>query len=188
MKPIILSVLSCLFLFCTASTPGAEADGALASESAWPGHVSYTIGYKYLSLGDSGPASSHQFEFAGVDVDFRRTNWPVSIAAELLAAAGGGFISTEANLGLRKILEASPRFEPFVGAGVTVASVSDVFVPTAQEWEATLKPGSTRSSPGIGMLVSARNTPTRKGILQMKTSRVIKPLPVSIWAAHMPWR
>jgi hypothetical protein len=42
---------------------------------------------------------SNQFEFAGVDVDIRKANWPVSVAAQLLAAAGGGFISAGANLG-----------------------------------------------------------------------------------------
>jgi len=127
MKQIIVPVLLSVFLVYSTSTRAAEPGGAPAPESAWPGHVSYAIGYKRLSLGDSGPAPSHQFEFAGVDFDIRKANWPVSIAAQTLVAAGGGFISAEANLGLRKIWQASPRFEPFVGAGLTVASVSDVF-------------------------------------------------------------
>src|SRR5882672_9642714 len=123
-----------LFLFALASAKASGLDDTSvpASNSIWPGHLSFELGYKrsYLGEGDAhgliGAGPVNQFAFAGLDFDIRRANWPVSIALQAQFAAGGGEFSDEAGVGLRKIWQFS-QFEPVIGLGFTAASIGDVF-------------------------------------------------------------
>src|SRR5882724_3512871 len=121
-----------LLAFAPAKASGLDNTPAPTSDSLWPGHLSFELGYKrsYLGEGDAhgliGAGPVNQFAFAGLDFDIRRANWPVSIALQAQFAAGGGEFSDEAGVGLRKIWQFS-QFEPFIGLGFTAASIGDVF-------------------------------------------------------------
>ena len=80
------------------------------------------LGYKRLQ--DDWGSAKNQAVIGLVDFDFKRSNWPVSIAAEMLMSYSGevpdrpGFQGTysgtyEFNIGPRKIFENSSKFKPF---------------------------------------------------------------------------
>lgn len=132
-----LSLSGCMVFVVKANADNATTSGRNFSteqkpqEAQWTGHISYVVGYKRLS-NEWSPAEDH-LEFGLVDFDFRRTNWPISIAAQLLTTTTpgndipdepgfeGDFSGTyEFNLGLRKVWENSPRFHPFLGGGPSI--------------------------------------------------------------------
>jgi len=121
-----------LLSFTAERASGRDDTPTPTSESTWPGHVSFELGYKYSYLGEGdangliGAGPVHQFTFTGLDFDIRRANWPVSLALQTQFATGGGKFTGEAGAGLRKIWQVS-QFEPFVGVGFTAASIGDVF-------------------------------------------------------------
>jgi hypothetical protein len=121
-----------LFAFDSARASGPDDRPAATSDSLWPGHISFELGYKrsYLGEGDAngliGAGPVDQFTFAGLDFDIRRANWPVSLALQTQFAGGGGKYTAEGGAGLRKIWQLS-QFEPFIGLGFTAASIGDVF-------------------------------------------------------------
>ena len=105
----------------------------IQQDKRWVGHVQYMIGYKRLS--DDWSPAKDQFEFGIVDFDFRHVSWPISVVAQFLASHSdnvpnqpgfrGDFSGTyEFNLGLRKVWESSPRFQPFLGGGFSVVGGS----------------------------------------------------------------
>lgn len=107
--------------------------GTTAQESPWAGHLSYIFGYKRLNSDWEG-AQDH-FEFGLIDLDFKRKNWPIHIAGQLLLAYSsevpdkpdfeGDFSGTyELNLGLRKVWERPAQFHPYFGGGVSVIGAS----------------------------------------------------------------
>ena len=119
----------------TVLRPAGEPIQRTAEEEAkrWTGHTSYIIGYKKLSS-DWAPADN-QFEFGLIDVDFKRKHWPVSIAGQVLlsysskipelVSSRGDFSGTyELNLGLRKVWDSRPRFQPYVGGGAALVGGS----------------------------------------------------------------
>jgi len=130
------SIGVCLTLWLLIAPAPARASGlddtpGPPSDSLWPGHLSFEMGYKRSYLGEGaangliGAGPVNQFTFTGLDFDIRRANWPVSFALQAQFAAGGGIFSDEAGVGLRKIWQFS-QFEPFVGVGFTAASIGDV--------------------------------------------------------------
>jgi hypothetical protein len=126
------SALWILFATAPAKAAGLDDTSVPTSDSLWPGHVSFEMGYKRSYLGDGnangliGAGPVNQFAFTGFDFDIRRANWPVSLALQAQFAVGSGEFSDEAGVGLRKIWQFS-QFEPFIGLGFTAASIGNVF-------------------------------------------------------------
>ena len=101
--------------------------------SKWSRHISYVLGYKRLQ--DDWSPAQNQVEIGLLDFDIKRTNWPVSIAAQLLMSCSddvpeqrgfrGSYSGTyEFNVGPRKIFENSSKFQPFLGGGLSVIGAS----------------------------------------------------------------
>jgi opacity protein-like surface antigen len=106
---------------------------ASAGSAQWTGHASYVLGYKMLN--SKWSPIQNQLEFGVLDLDLRPPEWPVSLCAQLLltyadsppavAGARGDYSGTwEINLGVRKVLKLSDRFELFVGGGLAVVGAS----------------------------------------------------------------
>src|SRR5947209_5816512 len=130
---VVVAGVTLSTLLCGSASAGEDKEVANSEGSPWPGHLSYEIGYKLLYLGEGDPSgligagAASQFEFAGIDFDIRKAEWPINLAVQTLFAGGSGKFSVEANMGLRKIFECSPQFEPFIGAGFSAVSINDVF-------------------------------------------------------------
>ena len=94
----------------------------------WTGNVNFTLGAKALDKDDWEPAEEHG-EF-GINVDFRRQEWPVNIAIAILGSAGDGDIeginvdgaTSELRFGIRKIWEPNEIMRPFLGCGLEFIS------------------------------------------------------------------
>ena len=93
--------------------------------NAWTGNVNAILGQKTLDKDDWEPADE-QAEF-GVLVDFKKSEWPVSIAIDLLASVDevtDGIITIEASttefdVGVRKIWEVTgSSIRPYIGGGI----------------------------------------------------------------------
>lgn len=107
---------------------------AAAQEAGWTGNANFLLGAKALDKDEWEPAEE-QAEF-GAEVDFRRRDWPVSIAVDLLGAAGEGRVYTsfgeakfesetsELSVGVRKVWDASPRVRPYIGGGLMLAKAT----------------------------------------------------------------
>jgi len=101
----------------------------LAQAGSWTGNANFLIGQKQLDENDWKPVED-QFEL-GVLVDFRKVDWPVSIAIDFLGSADvhesgvnkdEGF-TFENHIGVRKIWEdTGSAFRPYLGGGVAVLS------------------------------------------------------------------
>ena len=109
--------------------PAAHADDTQAD--GWTGNVSGYVGHKSVDNDDWPNLDSQRS--AGVISDFRKQNWPVSIAADLIFAAadnGSGTIentggTAEMHLGARKIFTLeTTSFRPYVGGGIAIISAS----------------------------------------------------------------
>lgn len=102
-----------------------------AAQDVWTGNANVLLGAKALDKDDWEPAEE-QSEF-GIEIDFRKKDWPVNIAIDLLGATGEGtaiepFSGTEAklksktsefNIGVRKIWDQFPHVRPFIGGGLS---------------------------------------------------------------------
>lgn len=95
-----------------------------APTGSWTGNVSGLVGVK--SLDDDWQDLDSQIAI-GVIADVRQHDWPVSIAADLLATADvhesgsnkDTAVLTEVHLGARKVFEPdNSSFRPYIGAGV----------------------------------------------------------------------
>lgn len=107
---------------------------AAAEDGGWTGNVNVFLGAKALD-DDYWEPADEQAEF-GIEADFRRKSWPVSIAADYLKASGEGDAylgftqvtlkseTSELNLGLRKIWDGSARTRPFIGGGLSFAKAT----------------------------------------------------------------
>ncbi len=113
------------------TTEGTDQQGAVAvhHQSEWTGHISYVLGYKGLQR-EWCPAND-QVEFGLIDFDIKRADWPISFAAQLLLTydsdipnlpgfRGDQSGTYEFNVGLRKILGRLPRYQPFLGGGLSI--------------------------------------------------------------------
>jgi opacity protein-like surface antigen len=91
---------------------------------SWTGNINAFLGTKQLDKDDWEPLEE-QSEF-GVMVDFKKTNWPVSIAIDFLTSSDETTISgitiegktSEFAFGVRKIFATSGNFRPFIGGGL----------------------------------------------------------------------
>lgn len=118
-------------------SPAAASRAAAAEEKSWTGDLNMFLGGKRLEKDDWEPADK-QGEF-GVQVDFRRRNWPLNIAVDLLGAVGEGKVpfgsgnisvesrTSELNMGIRKIWDNAPHVRPFIGGGLSFARASVSF-------------------------------------------------------------
>lgn len=93
--------------------------------SDWSGNLNFMLGGKHLEENDWEPLERHG-EF-GVLVDFKRREWPVSIAIDMLGSADEETIlgvdlearTSELDLGVRKVWEVPNQpIRPFIGGGV----------------------------------------------------------------------
>ena len=114
MKKITFLVIAC-FLF---SIPN------LAICADWTGNLNVFLGSKSLDEDEWEP-TNEQDEF-GIEVDFKKQSWPVSIAIDFLSASGEGKLmgikfeseTSEINMGVRKIWDKSSHMRPFIGGGI----------------------------------------------------------------------
>ncbi len=102
-----------------------------SAEKEWTGNANLLLGAKALDKNDWEPANA-QSE-AGVEVDFRRRDWPLSVAIDVLGASGEGKVydpffgearmqseTSELCLGIRKVWDGSPSVRPFIGGGISM--------------------------------------------------------------------
>lgn len=116
MKKSILTVILMLFFIN-------------ANANEWTGNVNFFLGQKSLDEDDWAPLED-QAEF-GVLVDFKKQNWPVSIAIDVLGSTRTGTVvdtvptvdiegtTSELDVGVRKIWEVSgSSMRPYIGGGL----------------------------------------------------------------------
>lgn len=114
MRKIIFFIVVCFLLSIPSS----------AICDSWTGNINAFLGTKQLDKDDWEPLEE-QSEF-GVMVDFKKTNWPVSIAIDFLSSSDDTTISginlegktTEFAFGVRKIFDTSSNIRPFIGGGL----------------------------------------------------------------------
>ena len=113
--------------FFILSVPGLAISDSSSDPGSWTGNINVFLGAKALDEDDWEPAES-QVE-GGILLDFKKNNWPVSIAIDFLASSydtraigtfsGGIEAKTrEVNLGIRKIWDQFPKMRPFIGGGI----------------------------------------------------------------------
>ena len=122
----------------TASSPG-----------DWTGNLNFFLGAKALDQDDWEPVED-QNEF-GIKVDFKKQEWPMSIAIDYLSSIGDdtillydpwwGYVladvesnTSELCFGVRKIWDHSPRMRPFIGVGLAMISAEA----TVRTWALSL--------------------------------------------------
>lgn len=127
-------------LFSVLLSLAAASRSDAAEEKNWTGNLNMFLGGKRLEKDDWEPVDK-QAEF-GAQVDFRKRNWPLNIAIDLLGAIGeervpfgSGNIKVESrtselNLGIRKIWDGAPHVRPFLGGGFSFARASLRFSPS----------------------------------------------------------
>ena len=114
---------------------GLPARRAAAEEKRWIGNVNLLLGAKTLEKDDWEPAEK-QGE-VGFELDFKRPDWPLSVALDLLGAAGEGTVyepsfgnikfeseTSELCVGIRKIWDGSGSVRPFVGGGLALVKAT----------------------------------------------------------------
>ncbi|UCD83984.1 MAG: hypothetical protein JSU92_11955 [Deltaproteobacteria bacterium] len=114
---ILLSVTFVIFIMSHGT--------ATSQESGWTGNVNVFLGAKALDEDDWYPVEE-QGEF-GVQIDFRPRSWPVNLVIDLLGAYGEDdslgvkveSITSEFNIGVRKIWEQFAYTRPFIGGGLS---------------------------------------------------------------------
>ncbi|MDP2865771.1 MAG: hypothetical protein Q8O90_05980 [Elusimicrobiota bacterium] len=108
---------------------------AAAGENDWTGNANLFMGSKALDKADWEPA--HKQAEIGVEVDFKKRDWPVSIAIDFLGAYGEAKVydpfygevriesdTDELSLGIRKVWDGAPHVRPFIGGGVSLVSAT----------------------------------------------------------------
>ena len=118
MKAVLLGIVVIVMVLLSATSHAQQ----------WTGNVNGLLGGKQLDRDDWGSAAA-QTEI-GILVDFGKTQWPVSIAidllrsdipfAELFSFSDGE--TTELNLGVRKIWDQRARTRPYIGGGLAIIS------------------------------------------------------------------
>lgn len=103
-------------------------NSAIASE--WTGHVSGYLGNKAIQ--EDGWANSDEHGAIGIITDFKKTDWPVSIAVDLFATGNEDSVSglnqktysAQAHVGARKIFNFEDcRIHPYVGGGIALSNI-----------------------------------------------------------------
>jgi len=104
-----------------------------SAQDQWTGNVNVFVGMKNLDKDDWEPVEAQNE--VGVEIDFRKKNWPVNIAIDILkswrediSSIIGPFgptdlkvngYTTEFNIGIRKILDEFSSVRPFIGGGLS---------------------------------------------------------------------
>ncbi len=117
----------CIFVFLISIITIAGSEISAFGQSDWSGNINFILGAKALE--DEWIPAEDQGEF-GIEVDFKRQSWPVSIAIDLLGASGESTLlgidfeskTSELNFGVRKIWDQSPHVRPFIGGGISFIS------------------------------------------------------------------
>ncbi|MBJ7539592.1 outer membrane protein [Marinomonas transparens] len=100
-----------------------------AAGGDWTGHISLFDGEKSLDVND-WKGSAHEQDSWGVITDFKRQDWPVSIAIDVMGSVeenNSGSIrkkdqTGEFDIGVRKIWSLpSLLLSPYIGGGVAIA-------------------------------------------------------------------
>ncbi len=126
-KGVMFVARCCILVFLISIITIAGSEMSAFGQSDWTGNVNFFLGAKALE--DEWEPAEDQVEF-GVEIDFRQQSWPVSIAIDLLVAAGeDDFLginvesrTSELNIGVRKIWDKSPQVRPFIGGGISFIS------------------------------------------------------------------
>jgi len=92
----------------------------------WTGNANLLLGVKFLDEIDWEPLDE-QVE-AGIDIDFRRREWPISLAAAFVYSMDDDDVdgidldgsTAELRLGIRKIWEPDQTIRPFIGGGMVL--------------------------------------------------------------------
>lgn len=108
---------------------------AAAQETGWTGNANLFLGSKALNKNEWEPAND-QAEI-GVEVDFRKRDWPVSIAIDFLGAYGEGKVydpffgevrleseTDELSVGIRKVWDSAPHARPFIEGGLSLVKAT----------------------------------------------------------------
>jgi len=116
------AIVSALTLSAMLAMPMAQAED-------WTGNANFLLGNKQLDDDDWKPVESQLV--LGALIDFRREEWPVSIAIDILGSADvrkrgvnkdEGY-TLENNIGVRKIWDdTGSAFRPYIGGGVAMVS------------------------------------------------------------------
>ncbi len=133
-KKHVILVLALVFSLLCASV--------VSAQEVWTGNVNAFLGRKNLDKGEWEPAQD-QGEF-GIEVDFRKKSWPISIAIDVMGASGeGNFFdpvfgtidkaesrTSEFNIGVRKIWDELAPVRPFIGGGLSfMRAEAEVTIP-----------------------------------------------------------
>jgi len=121
-KKYIIAVLALVPFLLSASVASAQ--------DQWTGNINVFFGQKNLDKDDWEPVEE-QSEF-GIEVDFRKKDWPVNIAIDVLVSSDDQSIidpffgqvdlegkTKEFNIGIRKIWDEHSSVRPFIGGGLS---------------------------------------------------------------------
>jgi len=100
----------------------------------WTGHVNFFLGQTYLRSSDWAPVERQNAY--GLEIDFRKREWPFNIAIDVIGSdqeedslvSGTGRVVqdsaeiSELDLGIRKYWEQNTLFHPFVGGGLSLVT------------------------------------------------------------------
>ena len=148
MKKILFVVIGFALIAFTLS---ASVSGVFAAQGDVTGNVNFFRGEKSLS-DDWYPADKHDVD--AIQFDFKKEEWPASIAIELLVTGtedtiGARTVETETqefNVGIKKIFDQHPMIQPFIGLGVSYMRAKygydDVSVPNYPEHDTDENYGS----------------------------------------------
>ncbi len=109
---------------------GAVAPVRAATDLGLTGNINGVLGRKTMNDKDWKPVEDQLL--LGVQADFRRQTWPVSIAVDILQSLGSDDkdgvsedgATTEFAAGVRKVFENDSRIAPFVGGGLSLVHAS----------------------------------------------------------------
>lgn len=124
---VLLWVLFPSVLLCSTS-------GAAFAAGEWTGHVNFFLGQTYLRSSDWAPVERQ--DAYGLEIDFRKREWPFNIAIDVIGSdqeedslvSGTGRVVqnsaevSELDLGIRKYWDQNPLFHPFVGGGLSLVT------------------------------------------------------------------
>jgi opacity protein-like surface antigen len=121
-KKYVIAVLALVPFLLSASVASAQ--------DQWTGNINAFLGQKNLDKDDWEPVEE-QSEF-GIEVDFRKKDWPVNIVIDVLRSSDDQSMidpffgpvdvkgqTTELNIGIRKIWDGSSSVRPFIGGGLS---------------------------------------------------------------------
>ena len=113
-----------------------------SAQDQWTGNINVFFGQKNLDKDDWEPVEE-QSEF-GIEVDFRKKDWPVNIAIDVLVSSDDQSIidpffgqvdlegkTKEFNIGIRKIWDEHSSVRPFIGGGLSyIRAEAEVTIPS----------------------------------------------------------